>query len=110
MANYRTVPTYTHALTEKGNISQPWYRLVQGLHQGTPPAAEGPITVTGSSFAWPAPVAGFVILTGGSVSSVTLTRTKVTNTGQTSGIFPVSQGDILTINSVSAPSMTFIPR
>lgn len=110
MAEYRTVPTYTNRLTNRdGSTSTAWYRLLQALHLGTPPAAEASVTVAGSPFAYSAHAGGYLLVTGGSVSSITVTRTGQHNTGMTNGIFPVAQGDIVTITSSVAPSVVFVP-
>ncbi len=110
MAEYRTVPTFTQRLTARdGSTSTPWYRLLQGLHTGAPPAAESTVTVSGSPFCYAAPSGGFAIVTGGSVSPITFTRASQHNTNQTSGVFPLSQGDVLTITSSVAPNVIFVP-
>ena len=68
------------------------------------------IAPTGSPFAYVAPFAGSVAITGGSVSGVVLLRQGTSvPTGLTTGLFPVSRGDTLTISYGSAPTLTFIP-
>lgn len=57
-----------------------------------------------------APSKGYVILNGGSVSAVQFTRSVTTLTGQTAGIFPLNQGDVLTVTYASLPTMTFVPQ
>lgn len=110
MAEYRTVPTFTQRLTAKdGSTSSAWYRLLQALHLGAPPAAEAAITPSGSPFAYTAPAGGFLIVTGGTVSSITFTRTSQHNTNQTSGLFPVAQGDVVTVTYSATPTVTFVP-
>jgi len=104
-----SLPTYDQALTKSGQTAQAWYRFFTALYQGTPPANEKTLTLGASPYAYQAPVKGFVILSGGSVSAVQFTRSVTTLTNQTSGIFPLNQGDTLTITYASLPSMTWVP-
>jgi hypothetical protein len=107
---YLTLPTFEQPLTVKGQTSSVWYRALQGLFSGQPSASESIITPMGSPFAFTAPSGGFIILHGGTVSAVQFTRANTTLTGQTSGIFPLSQGDILTVTYSALPSMVFVPQ
>lgn len=110
MTSFRTVPTYNQALMQGGKLVQAWYRWFQGIDTGLPPSPEEPVQVGGSPFAFVAPAQGFVILTGGSVSSVQYSRAAVHNTGQTSGMFPLSNGDTLTVTYASLPAMLWVPQ
>jgi hypothetical protein len=105
----RIMPTYERPLSQKGATSGAWYRLFQGLHLGTPPASEGAVTVGASPFSYRAPQGGFVILSGGTVSSVEFQRSSTTVTAMTSGIFPLSQGDLLIVTYSNPPNMLFVP-
>jgi hypothetical protein len=107
---YQTVPTYEQALHKQGQTSSVWYRFFQGSYQGVPPSAEVTVAVGGSPFMYTAPVKGFVILTGGTVTAVQFTRAQTTLTGQTSGLFPLNQGDILTVTYSGLPTMVFVPQ
>jgi hypothetical protein len=104
-----SLPTYEQSLTAKGQTSQSWYRFFSGVYQGTPPANESKVTLGASPYAYQAPAKGFVILSGGSVSAVQFTRSVTTLTGQTSGIFPLNQGDVLTITYASLPVAVWVP-
>jgi len=109
---YNRMPTYTEPLLAKGNTSRGWYGYFQALWKGQP---SGPVTVatlTASPYTYSAPTGGVVIIQGGTVTSVSFSRDGVTNyaTGQTQGMFPVSQGDSLIIAYSSAPNITFAPR
>jgi hypothetical protein len=111
MAEFRILPTFTRPVLEKGgSTSTPWYRFLQSLHSGAPASAEGPITVGGSPFAYSAPTAGAVLVSGGTVTAIQITRSSVTLTGLTSGLFPLAQGDILTVTYSGLPTMTWYPR
>lgn len=65
-----------------------------------------------SPFVFTASIAGHVLMTGGTVSAVTLTRARIGPIAlpATSGFFPMSKKDILTITYSVAPTMLkFIP-
>lgn len=68
------------------------------------------ILVGASVFAYKAPFAGSVSVTGGTVSDISLTRQGVTvDTGQISGVFQVSRYDVLNVTWSGKPTMNFIP-
>lgn len=104
------IPTYETPLQLEGRNVAVWYRFFQGVWNGTPPQTEQGLTVTASPFSYVAPRKGFVILTGGTVSAVSFTRTATYPTGQTAGIFPVSQGDTLNVTYSVKPTLTFVPQ
>ena len=106
----QTCPTYEQPIHIQGRTTSSWYRFFQGLYQGTPPSNETTIAIGGSPFAYTAPSGGFVVIRGGTVSAVQFTRSVTTLTGQTSGLFPVSQGDVLTVTYSGIPNMVFVPQ
>lgn len=69
------------------------------------------ITPGASPFAYTALAEGSVTVAGGTVSAISITRgATVVPTGATAGIFPLSQGDIITVTySVVPTTMNFIP-
>lgn len=107
---YRALPTYTQPMDENGNMSAAWRRWFSATDLGTPPAAEVSITVGASPFAYQATQKGFVTVTGGTVSGISITRTGTYATGQTTGVFPLSLADILTVTWSGKPTMTFFPQ
>lgn len=108
--SYQTCPTYEQPIVKNGNTTSVWYRFFQGLYSGIPPNPESAISIGGSPFIYTAPSKGFVILSGGSVSAVQFTRAMTTLTGQIAGLFPVSQGDQLTITYSGLPTAVFVPQ
>lgn len=108
--SFQTCPTYDQPLTKGGQTQSVWYRFFQGTFLGTPPAAEVTLTPGASPYAFTAPQKGFMIVRGGTVSAVQFTRSTTTLTGQTSGIFPLSQGDILTVTYTGLPTMVFVSQ
>jgi hypothetical protein len=108
--SYLTAPTYETPLTIKGQIHTAWYRWFQGTYKGTPPSSESTIAIGASPFPYQAPAKGFLIIRGGSVSAVQFTRSVTTLTGQTQGVFPLAQGDTLTITYTGGgPTLTWVP-
>lgn len=112
MAQFNTTPTFDQPLNEKGLTSKIWYRFFQSLAKGIPPAAEVTVTATGSPYTYTAAQKGFLIVQGGTVSLIQVSRTAGTNhaTGITQGVFPLSAGDSLVINYSVAPNLTFVPQ
>jgi hypothetical protein len=107
---YQVVPTFDQPLSIKGSTSSVWYRFFQGLYLGTPSAAEVTITAGASPFTYTALSKGFMIIRGGTVSAVQFTRSVTTLTGQTSGIFPLSNADQLTVTYTGIPTMVWVPQ
>jgi hypothetical protein len=107
----RGIPTYEQPLTVGANMSSSWRRWFHDIEVGTPPSNEVRVTVTGSPFAFQAPSRGAVIVNGGTVSQIQFSRTTGINyvTGQTSGMFSMSLGDVLTVTYSGLPSMIFVP-
>lgn len=106
------LPTYDQRIIDKNVISRPWYNFWAGLFRGQPTGPAAAITVTASPFSYTAPQGGAVIVQGGTVSLIQLSRDGTTNyaTGMTQGIVPVALGDIVIVNYTVTPTMTFIPR
>ena len=105
------LPTFNQQILEGGRTSRVWYFFFQGLWNGIPPGAESKVVVTASPFGFIAPRGGFLIVQGGTVSSVSFSRDGITPhaTGQTAGMFPLSKGDTLTVTYSSVPNLTFVP-
>lgn len=108
--SFQVCPTYEQPLTKNGQTQSVWYRFFQGLYQGTPPAAEKSITVGISPFSYTAPTKGFLIINSGIVTATQFTRSVTTLTGQTTGIYPLSQSDTLTITYTGLPTITWVPQ
>lgn len=69
------------------------------------------ITVGASVFDYVAPADGIVILTGGTVSVISIGRNTVfTTTGLIVGVFPVSRKDTVRVTYTVLPTMTFIRK
>ncbi len=111
MAQFRTVPTYDQQITPGNHNDSTWYRYFQQNEKGAPPSTEVPITIAASPFSFTFPSKGFVVISGGTVSVIMFSRTPGTFylTGQTAGVFPGAQNDVLKVTYSAKPSMIFIP-
>ena len=105
----RGIPTYEQPMTVGGNMSSSWRRWFHDTEVGTPPSNEVLVMPTGSPFSFQAPSRGAIIINGGTVSQVQFTRGTTHTTGQTSGMFSVSLGDILIVTYSGLPTIVFIP-
>ena len=108
---YRQTPTYTEQIAVGQKNNQNWYRYFTQNEVGTPPSAEIAITVNASPLSFTDPSKGFVIVSGGTVTSIMFSRTANVFylTGETAGVFPMAQNDILKVTFTAAPNMVFIP-
>lgn len=112
MTQLNRMPNYNTPLLERGEVGAGWFRLWQGLWSGVPTQNLSVVRATGSPFTYQAPAGGTLIIQGGTVTQVQFSRDGTTFfvTGQTQGMFPVSQGDALVITYSVAPTLTFVPR
>jgi hypothetical protein len=110
--SYQQMPVFKQDLVERGSTSKVWYFFWKSLWSGTPPGPESKITIGSSPFTFQAPSRGFVIVQGGTVSTVQFNRSGQNWTyGMTAGPFPVSQSDLLTVTYTVIPSnMVFVPQ
>lgn len=112
MIQLNRMPDYNTPLLDNGAVASGWFRLWQGLWSGTPTQNLSAVTPGASPFTYRAPAGGSLIVQGGTVSQVQFSRdgTAFFTTGQTQGMFPVSQGDALAITYSAAPTLNFVPR
>ena len=93
-----------------GTASQAWFGYLIQLG-GYAPAAIATVDVAGSPFTYTASAPGTLVVSGGTVLSITLTRAQmVVSVGFTSGSLPMSAGDKATIIYSSIPIVNFIPN
>ena len=106
------MPDVAQPLSPKGTTASGWYRFWQGLWSGTPTGNVSVVTPISSPFTYAAPVGGTLIVNGGVVSQVRYSRdgANLYVTGQTQGMFPLSQGDQVWITYSVPPILTFAPR
>lgn len=109
---FNRLPEYNEPLSTKGNTQRGWYSFWAGLFTGQSTGPASSVVAGTSPFTYKAAQGGTLIIQGGTVSMVSFSRDGVTNfnTGQTQGLFPLSQGDILIITYSATPNLTFLPR
>lgn len=107
-----TIPTFDQKPVDKDVTNRVWYFFWQGLWKGTPPSSEIPVTPTASPYTYVATQRGFLIVNGGTVSAVALSRDGTTfyTTGATAGTFPLSNGDSIKITYAATPTLTFFSQ
>lgn len=107
--NAAIVPSSAQAIADPtGRVTTPWQRFFNALVSASAPIQT--VTVGASPFSFRAGSGGSLAISGGTVSSITLTRYTVTApTGATSGIIPVSNGDVVTITYSGLPTVNFVP-
>lgn len=103
------VPSSRQPIADAGGfVNTTWLRFFGALV--AKPAGIAPVQVSGSPFIYLASASGTLSITGGTVSSITLTRNNVaTPTGITAGLVPVANDDTVTITYSAAPTVNFIP-
>ena len=95
-------------LDANGSVSLEWLYWFQSINGPGRPIV--PTTVGASPFSYTAVTNGSVVVSGGTVSSLVLQRgTVAISLGITSGIIPVTQGDIVIITYTVLPTVSFIP-
>ena len=109
---FNRFPTYQEPIETNEVTTRGWYSFWAGLFSGQPTAPVSAISVGASPFSYTATVGGSVVINAGTVSQVQVSRDGLTffTTGMTTGMFPVSQGDILKVTWSVVPTMTLIPR
>lgn len=101
------VPNSSEPIADRqGNVTQTWLRFFNAII-GEPEAIVD-ITVGASPFSRKVSKRGFVSIVGGTVSAVTLTRSRKTIT-VSAGNIPVMNGDTIEITYSAAPTVSFIP-
>ncbi len=106
--NAAIVPSSQQPLVDKGGrITPVWQRFFNAIVSSAAPIA--PVTVGASPFSYRAGAGGTLVVTGGTVSSIALTRNLTTVSLPTSGTFLMANGDTVAITYSGLPTVTFIP-
>ncbi len=112
-ASTNPMPRLDVPLVDKGGfIDGLWARWLGVLWGKAGGAAAGlpvPETVGPSPYAYAATEAGTAVISGGTVSAMTLTRNGTSATLPTAGTIPMRTGDILTVTYTAAPTFTWFP-
>ena len=115
MANEQPFPSNSAPIASRdGIIGQVWYYLLQtiwlrsGGAGGALPASS--IAVGASPFEYEADVSGTVLVDGGTVTEIAISRAGSSYvTGAIAGPIPVMRGDAVQVTHAGAPTMTFLP-
>lgn len=94
---------------KSGKFASVWYQFLARLAQLT---AESPMTlptVGASPYTFTAGTIGNMFVTGGTVSSIVLTRSGTSITCQPDQFIPMAAGDTITVTYSVLPTMTFVP-
>ena len=106
--NDAIVPSSGQTIADKaGFVTPTWQRFFNALVSA--PAAISAVTPTGSPFSFTAGQSGMLVITGGTVSGVTLTRNTSTITVPT-GAIAMANRDVAEITYAVAPTINFVPR
>ncbi len=101
------LPNLKSALVNaKGFVLQPWITFFQQFTQA--PSQVIDLNVASSPFSYTAVEPGFLVISNGTVSAVTLTRGSTTVTG-VGTLVPVAIGDVVAITYSAAPTVQFFP-
>jgi 3D (Asp-Asp-Asp) domain-containing protein len=93
---------------EQGRVSQVWFRFLQQLVNQ--PAASAAITVSASPFTYTASFPGNVVINGGTVTGLSVSRgTTSVTVATTQKIIPLGQGDSVVVTYSVLPTMTWLP-
>lgn len=107
--NY-TVPMMEAPVTDqRGIVTQSWWEFFKSVSPSADSGSESVITVGVSPFSYTTPDDGFVLVQGGTVSAISITRKSAYATGLTAGMFPVGRGDILIVTYTGSPNMVMFP-
>ena len=107
--SYQGLPTYDQPITTKGQTTPVWYRFFNALWGGQPLGNEQTIAVGASPFSYLALSKGSMLVKGGTVSAITITRSATTLTGLTAGFIPLANGDTITVTYAALPAMVWYP-
>lgn len=102
-------PAATALVDAKGMVTDGWLNFFASLVAAPPVIV--PQTLTGSPFSFTASHPGHLLVKAGTVTSIVLTRGRVTiTTGLTTNCFiPVGRGDQVVVTYTVVPSVWFVP-
>lgn len=102
-------PARLPVVDASGNMHPAWFRFFASMVQ--PPQTPAAVTVGTSPFTYAAQGAGYVTISGGTVSSIKVVRGNLTqNVGASSGSYPLATGDKVIVTYSAKPAMAFFPN
>lgn len=110
MPHYRTTPTYEQPLSSDDNTTNVWWRWFQDIDNGVPPSGEINVKSVASPFIYSAKSKGNIIVNGGTVTAIAISRTGTFyTTGAITGMFNLCANDQIRVTYSSPPTLTFFP-
>jgi len=107
------------ALNSDGTFASVWFQFLSAVNSalGGLPAAGGTVAApneivlapTASPFTYDVPANGMLLVSGGVVTSISLTRQGTYILGIENGVVPVAAKDVVAITYTSAPTVVFFP-
>jgi len=94
----------------KVTLSEVWARFLVRLSQLTPERPLMPVSPGPSPYSFTATTIGDLLVRGGTVTSVVLTRGSDSLACPVSGFVPMAAQDIVTVTYSVAPEVTFVAR
>lgn len=102
-------PTSNQVVDDRRMLTTAWIGFMSSL-VGMPFPIQELDFSTGSPYEFTASVPGFLLIKGGTVSAISLTRGRITVvTGLTSGFIPMGLGDLVTTTFTVTPDAWFVP-
>jgi len=98
----------SNLVSKAGAILPPWNNFFQQF--SNPPSPIMPIIVGTSPFSYVVKQPGMVVLSGGTISAVSLVRGKTTISMGTNRVFTVEIADTVIVTWSGLPTMSFVPR
>jgi hypothetical protein len=98
------------AVDKEGKFSAAWQRGLTRLAQLTAARKIAAVSPGASPFTYTATTIGNLLITGGNVSAVLLTRGLQSAACPVSGFIPMAAKDSVTITYTVAPTLTFVPN
>ena len=94
---------------KSGGWVSAWYQWAVRISQLSAEQPIEPLTVTASPYVYTASTIGNVFVSGGTVSSIVLTRSGVSLTVPENIFIPVTANDTVTVTYSGLPTATFVP-
>lgn len=94
---------------KSGKLASVWYQFLTRLAQLTAETPMSAVTVGASPFIYTPSTIGNLFITGGTVSSIVLTRSAISITCQKDQFIPMAANDTVTVTYSVKPTVTFVP-
>lgn len=104
------LPGHQQATDPKsGSLTSAWYQWVTRISQLSAERPIAQVSVGASPFVYTSSTIGKIFVTGGTVSSIVLTRGSVAMTCPENQFIPMAANDTLKVTYSGLPTVTFVP-